>query len=866
MFAFLQRLARRIGVLMHRREHERAMDEEMHFHVEMEAAELQRGGTPAIEARRRARIAFGGVDRFKEEGRDARGTRLVEDLWVDVRYALRQLRASRGFAAATVLTLALGIGAATMMYSFQRSLVSEGSALESPERLVFLEQLPKDCLRCGRMASGNYITIRDQAQSLEYVSLFLDWDPILRGPDHAELIDGVRVTTEFFLTLGIPPLLGRTLVPEDSATDRHQVAVLSERMWRDRFDGENDVLGRTMILDRLPYTIVGVVADAAMYPANTDFWTPLIFTARDANERGRAEYRAIGRLRDGATARMAATEIAAVGGRLSAEFPALMRNATLGVVPVVDFYALSGDTETWTFTAAVGLVLLISWINLAGLVIARLTARRRELAVRRTMGAAPGRIVRQLLVETILVTALGGALGAGFAAWGLRALIGWSQLQIDGNAFALALALGMLSGLGIGLWPALRFAKPHLVHELRAATRTATGGIDFARARRTLVIAEVALAIVLLSAAGLLARSIQEIYQVDPGFNTERVLTLRLQNPPVAPNAGPQPDRMDRLVQSIGAIAGVERAGAVLGMPYGVGAARGSFEIAGQPPLLPERRPRVRMQAATPGYFDALEIPIVRGRAFTNGDAANSPRVALINEVVAQRFFPDEDPIGRTLIIDSLRWEIVGVVGSVFYGDVEQIESPEIYRPMQQWPRPTVWIAARTRGDPAQIALQVTAAVRAFDPDIAITRLFTMNALRTDSMGSERMMLRLMGGFAFAAVLISAIGLYGLISYSVSQRTREFGVRLALGAGPSAVLGLVLGQGVRLAAVGAALGITGAIAALRVMQSMLFRVSPTDPLTLGIVVVLICAVALLAAYIPARRATLIDPMSSLRQE
>ena len=866
MVAFLRRIARRIGVLFHRGDHERAMDEEMRFHVEMEAAELQRAGMPAGEARRRARIAFGAVERFKEEGRDARGVRLMEDLWQDVRYAARQLRASPGFATATVLTLALGIGAATMMYSFQRSLVSEGNALNAPERLVFVEQLPKDCLRCGRMASGNYITIRDQTRSLEHISLFLDWDPILRTADHTELVDGVRVTTEFFLTLDTHAILGRTLVPVDSTADRQQVVVLSERMWRDRFGSDNGVLGRTMILDRLPYTIVGVVADGAVYPANTDFWTPLVITARDVNERGRAEYRAIGRLRKDANAQMAATEVAAIGGRLSAELPALMRNTTLGTVPVLDFYELSGDTETWTFTAAVGLVLLISWINLAGLLIARLTARRRELAVRRAMGAAYGRIVRQILVETVLLTALGGALGAAFAAWGLRALIGWSQLQLDANAFAVALSLGLLSGLGIGLWPSLRFARPQLVHELRAATRAATGGIDAARGRRALVVAEVALAIVLLSAAGLLARSIQHIHHVDPGFDTDRILTIRLQNPPPAPNAAAEPDRMDRLVRAIESIPGVERAGAVLGMPYGVGAPRGSFEIDGRPASSPDQRPRVRMQTATAGYFDALGIPIVRGRVFTEGDHANAHRVAVINQALARQFFRDEDPIGRAVVIDSLRWEVVGVVGSIFYGDVEQLESPEIYRPMQQWQRPTVWIATRTRGDPAQIALLVTAAVRAFDPDIAVTRLFTMNALRSESMGSERMMLRLMGGFALAAVLIAAIGLYGLISYSASQRTREFGVRLALGAGPSAVLGLVLGQGVRLAALGAALGIAGAIAALRVMQSMLFRVSPTDPLTLGVVVVLICAVALLAAYLPARRATRIDPMTSLREE
>ncbi len=339
---------------------------------------------------------------------------------------------------------------------------------------------------------------------------------------------------------------------------------------------------------------------------------------------------------------------------------------------------------------------------------------------------------------------------------------------------------------------------------------------------------------------------------------------MRVQSPPASPNTAPDPERVDRLVRAIEAIPGVERAGATLGLPFGHGSVGGSFDIEGRLPVTANQRPTVRMQSATPSYFDALGIPIVRGRPFSERDRANVPRVAIINQVVAQRFFPDEDPIGRAVIIDGVGWEIVGVVGAVFHGDVEQPTPPEIYRPMQQWERPSVWI--RTRGDPARNGSTVAGAVRRFDPDIAITRLSTMNELRANDMRSERRVLRLIAAFALVAVLISVIGLYGVVSYSVSQRTREFGVRLALGAERRAVLALVLGQGVRLAAAGAAFGIAGAMGVLRLMQAMLFGVSPADPLTLGTVAFAMCAVALLAAYIPAQRAMLIDPMASLRDD
>jgi predicted permease len=865
MLAFARRIARRLRALIRNEEYEQEMNEEMRFHLEMEAADLRRAGVPADEAMRRARLTFGGVENFKEEGRDARGTRLLENLWQDLRYAARQLRASPGFAIATILTLALGVGATTMIHSYGRFLSSEGNALATPERLVYIGQGPRACRLCPNMAAGNYLTIKDQARSLESVSMISEWEPVVRGPDRTELTDGQRVTPEFFQTLGIRPLLGRTLLPEDSASDRQHVIVLTEGMWRTQFSGDRRVLGQTLILDRIPYTIVGVVANDDVYPRDTQFWAPLILTPADASERRDADYRVVGRLREGATPAMAAAEVGGIAARLAAEHPDIMDRATFRAAPLLNLHRFRGEGSTRTSAAAVGLLLLIACINLAGLLIARLSVRRRELAIRRAMGAVSGRLVRQLLAETLLLTALGGAVGAVVSLWGARLLLGGGELfKLDLQVFAVALTIGLLSGVAIGLWPAIRFARPALLPELRG--RTATAGSDSARARRTLVIGQVALAIVLLSAAGLLARSFAEMYGIRPGFNTDQVLTLRVRLAERLPNESPDPTQVTRLVRAIEATPGVERAGATLGIPFGHGEASGGFDIEGRPWDAAEEQPSVRMHAATAGYFEALDIPILRGRAFSDIDGANAPRVAIINQEMARRFFADQDPIGRAVIIDSLRWQIVGVVPVIFQGNFEQMAMPEIYRPIEQWNRPTIWIAMRTRGDPAAMGQTVVAAVRGFDPDVAVTRLFTMQTLRANDMASERNMLRMMTTFALAAILIATIGLYGLISYSVAQRTREFGMRLALGARRSAVLRLVLGEGVRLAVIGAAIGVAGAIGVLRVMQSMLFGVSAMDPLTLGAAVVIICAIATVAAYVPAQRAMLVDPMTTIRSD
>ncbi|MEX2282183.1 MAG: ABC transporter permease [Gemmatimonadota bacterium] len=857
----LSRIVHRLRHLLQRRASERAMDDEMRFHVEMEAAELERAGLDRDAAMRQARIAFGGLERFKEEGRDARGTRWLQDLSHDVTYALRQARATPGFSAATVLTLTLAIGATTMMSTSHRYLMSQGRSVAGAEQLVYIGQGARDCISCRSLAVANFLAVREQAKSFERIALFEEWEPILRGPDRAELTDGVLTTPGLFETLRIRPLLGRTLIASDTLAGANPVIVISETMWRVRFGVDADMLGRTLFLDRKPYEVVGVIADRDVYPLDTELWAPLQLRDLPLTDRMADAYLALARLRQGRTADQARAEIGMIGSQLASAFPEQMRDLRFTLTPLLDFNRPSSNVEGWIFTGAVALVLLIGCINLAGLLIARLSGRRRELAIRRALGAGPGRLVRQLVVEVTVLTLIAGVLGALLAIWGIQTLVRWPGIRVDTQSFGLALSIGAACGLVISVWPAWRLTRPTLVGELRETTRTATGGTDAARGRRILVIAEVAFSIVLLSAAGLFTRSLSQLRAIEPGFDTTRLLTMRLAVPQ---GSTARNSDIQELVASIEAIPGVQRAGVGLQVPYGVGSARREFAIEGR--TMPDQRPRARMNAASPRYFEAMGIPVLRGRAFSVADRVGTQRVALINQSAAEQFFAGRDPVGSRVVIDSVSWEIVGLVGTVFNGDPEEVKPVEIYRSTQQWPRLALWIAVRTLGEPTAVVAPVRDAVRRFDADLAITRMLTMDALRETSTEAERRMLRIMTSFAIGAILISAIGLYGLISYSVAQRRREFGVRLALGAQRRTVLRHVLAQGLRLAVIGNVVGVALAIAVLRVMQFMIFGISTTDPLTLIVVVTLVSGIAVLAALIPAQRAMRVDPMTSLRAD
>jgi predicted permease len=529
------------------------------------------------------------------------------------------------------------------------------------------------------------------------------------------------------------------------------------------------------------------------------------------------------------------------------------------------------------------LVLGVACINLAGLLLARLTARRKEIAIRAAMGAGGTRIARQLLTETLLLTVGSGVLGAAVAAGAIHIvrdampsfvveyLPNWRNMRIDVRALLVALATGALTGIAIGLWPALRFARPSLVEELKDGARSATASGRVSRMRHALVVFEIAFAIMLLAAAGLLARSVSNMHAVHPGFRADHVLTFKVDAPARAPGDSTPVDslRWERLAARLHALPDVVRASAVYGLPYSHSASTNGFKIEGRAADSPLRGSAVQMVPAGVDYFATLEIPMLRGRAFTATDRSGAPRVAIIDEAIADKFFPTDDPIGHSIVIDSVSWQIVGVAGKTRYGARGRVisQSPgEIYRPMAQWPWRFAQFVVRTRGEPLQTAPEAMRVVRAFDRDLAVTRVGTLASVVRDDVAPDRVLAGMMLGLAVAAVLISAIGLYGLISYGVAQRMREFGIRRALGAESKALLALVLGQGARLAAAGATLGLVGALAATRVMRAALFGVSPTDPLTLAAVVAAMCAVGIAAAYLPARRATLVDPMVSLREE
>jgi putative ABC transport system permease protein len=852
---------------------EREMDDELRFHLELETEDLIRSGVEPHEAHRRARASFGGLERFKEEGRDVRGVRWLDEVRNDARYGARQLRRSPEFAIAALITLGLGIGAATMMYSTVRALFVKPFPFANLEQLVFIEQCG---IGCKRASIGNYVSIRDEVRSLDGVTAFTAWSPTYRGRESTDVARGTRVTADFFTTVGVAPLRGRTFVATDTLSDAEPVVVVSEAMWRARFGGDSSIVGQSLVLDGIAYTIVGVVPDRYTIPGLTEVWAILPIDAKALGQRYWTDWTVYGRLHEGSTIAQLNAELSALRDRRATEYPDAMQRVRLTAWPLADY-----NSGAWkpiaTFMTAVGFVLVIACINLAGLLLTRLSARQRELAVRAAMGASAARLARQLLTETLMLSAFGGLAGIS-TAWAFvgiarvsisgdvdSSLPGWSGLGIDPIAFAVALALGILTGLIIGIGPAYRFSRPNLVATLKEGVRSVGGRAS--RTRRLLIVAEVAFALILVSAAGLLTRSALNAYRADLGFRTDHMLTLRLRHPPEPDSLHRRPtDFYDRLVAEVRTLPGVEDAAAVSFVPL-TGFTSFGFDIAGHP--WPDgQRPSGRMQAATPGYFELLQIPLRRGRTFNDRDVAHSLPVAIVNENVARRYFAERglEALGSTLVLQGKRFDVIGVVANVYHNGVKNGAWNEIYYPQQQWPRRDLSLVVRTRDEPTALAPAVTRAIRQFDADIGVNRVSSLETLLQDQLSESRVIAVIMAMFAGIALLISAMGLYGVISYSVSQRTREFGIRLALGARRHELLGLVLGDGIRLAAWGSVLGIAGAFAVMRLIRFMLYGVGPGDPITMVGVIVLLGVITLAASFVPARRATNVDPMTSLRAD
>ena len=711
------------------------------------------------------------------------------------------------------------------------------------------------------------------------------WTPNLTGGDTPEKLWAIRMTADVLPVLGVRPALGRWFLPQETATGADRVVVLGHGIWTSRFASDPDIVGKPLTLDGEPYTVVGVMPPsfqfAPFWATQAQIWAPLNLSPR-ASSRTNSSLRVFARLKDGVTLEAARREMAGVTANLEREFPGTNRNVR--VTPLLEMVVGDVRPALLVLLAAVGLVLLIACANVANMLLARSSTRQREVALRSALGASRGRTIRQLLTESLVLAILGGAAGAALGASILRLLVRFaplgiprmSEVHLDPRILLATFAVALLSAAAFGLAPALQTSAVHLESALKEGSRTGAGR-EGGRMRRVFVAAEVAIAIVLLIGAGLMARTFLALRSLDPGWNPKGVVTLEVS---VAGTSHVEPGRRPPLYREIlerlSAVPGVAAAGAINHIPIAGDIWGFPYAVEGQPPALPGESPFATYRAVLPGYFAAMRLPILRGRDVTLSDDAGAPGVVLVNEHLAARQWPGEDPIGRRLSLEDQTWlTVVGVVKNAVRGDWSAPPNDEVYVAALQrkglMSSPDSWSAyltyvVRTDGDPAALVPSLRAAIRSIDRTLPISEVRTMENIVAQANGRARFQTLLLAAFAAAAALLAAVGIYGVMSYAVSLRTREIGVRMALGADPRSVLRLVVGGGMAVAVAGAAAGLAAAFLLTRLMAGLLYGVRASDPATYAGVAVALLAIAFAASWIPARRAARIDPMKALRAE
>ena len=807
----------------------------------------------------------------------------------DLRYALRALRKSPGFTLVAALTLALGIGANSAIFSVVYGVLLRPLPYRDADRLVTVNHLYPSLkgLEAGVSAPG-FVDYRDRSRVFAGVAVQAGWQPSLTGRGDPERLTGSRVSGQFFSTLGVGAALGRTLRPDEDQPGRENVVVLSDGFWRRRFGGDRAAIGQTLTLDGVPHEVVGVMPptfrDYFVRPA--ELWRPIALTAEQITGGRTNEWLTLtARLRPGVTAEQAQAEMRTLAEQLKRQYPeAFPADWSLAVASLRDKGTGGVRPALLVLFGAVGLVLLIACANVANLLLARAAGRAREVAVRTALGAQRGRIVRQLLTESVVLALGGGALGLLLAQFGVQALGAFSQaaagaagpaepVGLDAPVLLFALALSVGTGLLFGLAPALQAAGGGLQQSLREGGRGAAGDRAAQLVRRGLIVAEVALALMLLAGAGLLVKSFTRLLGVDPGFDPRNVLTATV----ALPAAGYASDTQrvaffDELLPRIAAIPGVQAVGASSGLPLTGSGWTQSFDAEGYQPPAGQPSPWGEFKVITPGYPQVMRVPLVRGRGFTEQDGPGAPAVALVDEELVRRYWPGQDPIGKRLDFGTTAsgrrrlLEVVGVLRHVRQQGLDDDARVQVYVPHKQRGLDRMSLVIRTAGDPLQVVPLVRAAVQQVDRDQPIADVRTMDALLAESVGQRRLSTVLLALFAGVALALACIGLYGVTAYAVTQRTREIGVRMALGAAGSQVVGAFVRDGLRLTALGLALGLAGAVAGGRLIASQLYEVEPTDPVTLGATAATLAVVAALASYLPARRATRVDPIAALRAE
>jgi putative ABC transport system permease protein len=812
----------------------------------------------------------------------------MQTLWQDLRYGARMLFKNPGFTLVAVITLALGIGANTAIFSVINALILNPPRIAEAGRVAAIWRTPKD-----KRAEGfvSYLDLQDWRAANRSFEAIAGYKPngfILLNEERAERLQGMRVTANFLSLLKVKPLRGRDFQVEEEKRGAEGVVIISHRFWSSRLGGSEAALERRLDLNGKPFTVIGVLPpdfEFPLAPKQTEFITTIAAEGGNLDERGARVLRAIGRLKQGVSFTGAQVELTNIAANLERQFPQYNRDATVYLRPVDEqIVGFEARRALWVLLGAVGFLLLIACVNVTNLLLARASARRKELALRAALGAGTWRIARHLLTEGLMLALLSGVVGLLVAAWGMSAIkyYGAEQLpridevQVNVRALVFTLAVSVLTALLFSLLPIFKAARPDINEVLKAGAKTATSGGSLRLWRGSLVVAEVALGLMLLIGAGLMIRSFGLLVNVNPGFDPENVLAGR-----VSLTRAAYEDHEERLryvnqtLERLRSLPGVESAAFVAPMPFSGGNVSSDFRIEGRPRPEPGQEPDANNRSVTAQYFQAIGIPLLKGRYFTEQDRrGGAVGAAIINETLAHLYFPNEDPIGKYISHvganqndgDPKQWEIVGVVGDVRHSSLSRPAAPELYLPYQQNSWSWGNFFARTTNDPAALTRSFTEAIRLGDKTMPVTNVQPLTQAISDTMAQARFYTLLFALFGMTGLLLTLTGIYGVISYTVSQQTQEIGIRMALGAQTLDVLKLVVGEGMVLTLVGVGLGLLGALGVTRLMQTLLFSVSATDPLVFAGVAALFIAVALGACYVPARRVTMVDPLVALRCE
>jgi putative ABC transport system permease protein len=809
----------------------------------------------------------------------------------DLRYGIRMLLKSPGFTLIAIFTLALGIGANTVIFSVVNATLLRPPPYRKPEQLVMIWGTnPGGYGWRGKtgFSGPSFLDYQQRNQVFERMATFNGVGFALTGTAQPENLKAGLVTAEFFDVLGVQPILGRTFLPEETNAGREKVAILNYQLWQRRFFSDPGIIGQSIRLDATPYTIIGVLPEGFDFTipdffASRDLWLPNVLP-RDNSERGHKYLTVIARLKSGITRPQAEQDLSAVTSQLAQEYPGSMTGFGVKLIPLHE--QIVGDLRLVLLLlfGAVGFVLLIACANVANLQLARASTREKEIAIRTALGATGGRLLRQLITESVLLAMIGGAMGVLLAVWGLKLLAGLGSavvpqgpaITIDAKVLGYSIAISLITGILFGLAPSLQLSPKRLSESLKQGGRNSAAGESGLRLRRLLTVSEVALSLILLIGAGLLIRSFVGLLRVNPGFETKNILTARFELPKYSyADATNQAAFYTQVMERIRALPGVTAVGATDELPPTMGSHSSGFSIEGRPPIdQSDQSLAVQNRLVTADYFRVMGIPLVGGRVFSESDDAAAIPVALINETFARRFFPNEDPVGQHLRFEAANpWStIVGVVGDVRGFGLDKQPKSEIYFAYQQQillpyhPLARMHLVVRTASDPSDLAAAVLGAVFELDKNLPPPPAKTMETVLSASISERRSNMLLLAAFAMIALILAGVGVYGVISYSVAQRIPEIGIRMSLGAQPLDIIKLVMRNAMSLVLIGIAIGLGGALALTRWMTSLLFEVRPNDPLTFAVIPTLLALVALLACWIPARRAMRVDPMVALRRE